>query len=155
MTVAKYRVKRADEMTEEDYTHNGQIRCQAKSKSSGQRCKSSVVPGAAVCRIHGGSASQVREAGKLRLSKLVNAAIAQLAKEMINAEKSSDRIRASNSILDRAGLPRELGISQESAVDMLFAELATAREELKAVESSREADVIAEIIDQEDTHARN
>ena len=41
-----------------------------------------------------------------RLAALVEPALGVLAREMVTAEKSSDRQRAANSILDRAGVPR-------------------------------------------------
>lgn len=41
--------------------------CKAVSKSTGEPCKRTVVPGAVVCRWHGGAAKQVREKGQLRV----------------------------------------------------------------------------------------
>lgn len=41
-------------------------RCKAKSKSTGEQCRSRAVPGAEVCWKHGGAAKQVREAGEKR-----------------------------------------------------------------------------------------
>lgn len=42
----------------------------------------------------------------MKLMELVDPAVATLAREMVQADKSSDRQRAANSILDRAGVPR-------------------------------------------------
>jgi hypothetical protein len=43
--------------------------CSATAKSTGQRCERPVVPGAKVCRFHGGQARQVKAAGALRLAE--------------------------------------------------------------------------------------
>lgn len=44
-------------------------KCTATAKSTGNRCTRPVVPGATVCRFHGGAATQVRVAGHLRLAE--------------------------------------------------------------------------------------
>ena len=44
--------------------------CQAKSKRSGQRCKNPPVTGATVCRMHGGSAPQVRQVAVVRAARI-------------------------------------------------------------------------------------
>ena len=100
----------------------GQPRCTAHSRN-GERCKQPPVPGATVCRFHGGSAPQVRKRAALRLMELIDPAIATLAREMVNATDSSDRQRAANSILDRAGVPRKQSISVEDARDLLTQKL--------------------------------
>lgn len=80
-------------------------RCTAHTKSGG-RCGAYAIKGGTVCRMHGGQAPQVRNKARLRLLELVDPAIATLAREMANAQRSSDRQRAANSILDRAGVAR-------------------------------------------------
>jgi hypothetical protein len=47
------------------------VRCAAKSKRSGQRCKNFAVPGAKVCVTHGGNAAQVRKAAERRVQQIV------------------------------------------------------------------------------------
>lgn len=42
------------------------MRCKAKARSTGERCKKNSVTGATVCGTHGGSAKQVKAAGKRR-----------------------------------------------------------------------------------------
>ena len=83
-------------------------RCQAMSKQTGQQCGNKAIPGGTVCRFHGGGARQVRNRARLNLLELVDPAIATLAREMATAEGSSDRQRAANSILDRAGVVRRV-----------------------------------------------
>lgn len=46
-----------------------EIRCTAKSKQSGQRCLNPRLPGATVCRMHGGQARQVKAAAAERLAR--------------------------------------------------------------------------------------
>lgn len=84
---------------------DGRPRCTAHNRQ-GKRCGNPPVAGTNVCRMHGGGAPQVKKAAQIRLAMLVDPAIATLAKEMVKAERSSDRQRAANSILDRAGVPR-------------------------------------------------
>ena len=83
-------------------------RCQAMSKQTGQQCGNKAIPGGTVCRFHGGGARQVRNRARLNLLELVDPAIATLAREMATAEGSTDRQRAANSILDRAGVVRRV-----------------------------------------------
>lgn len=53
--------------------------CTATAKSTGQRCGRPVVPGATVCRFHGGKAKQVQQAARLRLVEQdVRAGLARL-----------------------------------------------------------------------------
>lgn len=81
--------------------------CDAPSRQTGKRCQLPAIPGGTVCgRFHGGQLPNVRKAAQLRLIQLVDPAIATLAREMVGADKSADRQRAANSILDRAGIPR-------------------------------------------------
>jgi hypothetical protein len=44
------------------------IRCTAKSKTTGRQCGRPIVPGATVCRYHGGAAPQVKAAAERRLA---------------------------------------------------------------------------------------
>jgi hypothetical protein len=43
------------------------LKCSAKSKQSGQRCKQPAIPGGKVCRFHGGAAPQVKRKAAERL----------------------------------------------------------------------------------------
>lgn len=46
----------------------GRVRCKAKANRTGDRCRLFPVPGTEVCPMHGGSAPQVRAAGKRRVT---------------------------------------------------------------------------------------
>ena len=58
------------------------------------------------------------------LASLVDPAIATLGREMVKAERSSDRQRAANSILDRAGISRAASSEVEVARALLLERLA-------------------------------
>lgn len=104
--------------------------CRATSKATGKPCGRTAVPGATVCRYHGGAAPQVKRKAALRLLELVDPAITTLAREMVQADKSSDRQRAANSILDRAGVPRATTTPDgEAAKDLLVERLRQIREQ--------------------------
>lgn len=104
-------------------------RCIATNRQ-GNRCGSQPIPGGTVCRMHGGAAPQVQRKARLRLLELIDPAISLLANEMSNADKSADRQRAANSILDRAGVPRVTKQDDaQTAREMLLARLIAMREE--------------------------
>lgn len=95
--------------------------CTAKNRA-GERCKQAPIKGGTVCRNHGGSAPQVRRKATLRLLELVDPAIGTLAREMVQADKSADRQRAANSILDRAGMPRTATVIDGESAKALLVE---------------------------------
>lgn len=80
--------------------------CSAKSKSTGERCLRPVVPGATICRHHGGNAPQVKRKARERLEKLVDPSIqflADLIDQGIASEDKSVVLKAALGILDRCG----------------------------------------------------
>ena len=104
--------------------------CTARSTTSGEQCRKSAIRGGTVCETHGGSAPQVRRKAALRLLELVDPAISTLAREMVQADKSADRQRAANSLLDRAGVPRTATvIDGESAKSLLVDRINALRSE--------------------------
>lgn len=108
--------------------------CGAK-RSNGEPCKKPAIKGGTVCQTHGGSAPQVRKKAALRLLELVDPAIAVLAREMVQADKSADRQRAANSVLDRAGVPRTATvIDGESAKSLLVERINALRGEAELPE---------------------
>ena len=113
----------------EDLTHDGRPRCTAMSKQNQRRCRRAATPGTNVCANHGSRAPQVKQAAKLRLLGLVDPAIATLAREMTQAAKSSDKQRAANSILDRAGIARTAEVQVEDARALLVERLMALRDE--------------------------
>lgn len=96
----------------------GRVLCHAKRRD-GKLCMSPVVTAMKVCRMHGGSTNKAKQGAALRLAQLVNPAIATLAKEMTAAEKSGDRLRAADSVLDRAGHGRHQVVEASDAKELL------------------------------------
>lgn len=119
----------------------GRMLCKAKRRD-GELCKSPAVTGMLVCRIHGASSRQSKNMRKLRLSELADPAIATLAREMAQADKSADRQRAANSILDRAGYGRHQTVSVDDAKDELYQRILEFKER-----SAEAAEVDAELED--------
>jgi hypothetical protein len=102
-------------------------RCRARNRQ-GERCGKPAHPGAVVCRLHGGAAPQVKRKAALRLASLVDPAIAVLAQVMTDKDaKPGDRLRATNSILDRAGIVRQQDMDVEAAQALLVQRLLEAR----------------------------
>ena len=77
--------------------------CSAHAKT-GSPCKQPCIPGGTVCRFHGGSAPQVREAARKRLLELVPMALQTLQAMASGASSEAVRVRAAIDLLDRAGL---------------------------------------------------
>jgi len=101
--------------------------CSATTRS-GKPCRGAAINGGTVCRMHGGAAPQVRRKAAMRLLDLIDPAITTLAQEMENAQFSSDRQRAANSILDRAGVVRVTQTDADMAVQLLVERLRTLRD---------------------------
>lgn len=95
--------------------------------------------------MHGGGSPSTKRKAQLRLAELVNPAIATLAREMTNADRSQDRQRAANSILDRAGVSRVSKLETADAREILVQRLLDLREERSAEEAAEIED--AEIVD--------
>ena len=76
--------------------------CTAKSKRSGEPCKSSAITGARVCIRHGGAAPQVKAKALERLAALVDPAISALD-GLLKSEQDNVRLGAVKDVLDRNG----------------------------------------------------
>ena len=93
-------------------------------RSDGQPCKTQPIRGGTVCRVHGGSARQVREAAHRRLLEAVDPAITELLAIMARAQRSSDRLRAIREVLDRSGITAErVQVITLEALDVAIARL--------------------------------
>lgn len=106
---------------------HGQYLCTARNKA-GEPCGHIAAKGQRVCRLHGGSSPQALNKARIRLAALVDPAIATLAREMTQAEKSADKQRAANSILDRAGFGRVSKVETSDARELLIQKLIEIRD---------------------------
>lgn len=128
-----------------DTLPNGQRRCKATANSTGKRCKSPAIEGATVCRVHGGSAPQVRRKARLRLAELVDPAVGRLGRILAKGN-DRDAMRAIENVLDRAGYPRKAEISVDDARALLRQRLDQLRKEARSFDDG--ADVVdAEVVD--------
>lgn len=97
----------------------GEAQCAARSKQSGERCKKSPMPGSNVCRVHGGSAPQVKAAARRRLEE----ASERMAERLLGlAENTLDdgtkvgayvQLGAVTAALDRAGIVEQKQLNVE------------------------------------------
>jgi len=94
----------------------------AARRQDGQPCGMTPIRGAAVCRMHGGSAPQVIKKARERLALAADDAASWLVK-MMNDESVpwSERRRAMETILDRAGISKSVDL--ELNVDAPWQEL--------------------------------
>ncbi len=76
-------------------------RCAAHNRQ-GRPCGNRPVPGARVCRLHGGSAPQVIASARVRLLAAADPAAAALV-ELTRDPDPGIRLRSSTAVLDRAG----------------------------------------------------
>jgi hypothetical protein len=83
-------------------------RCHAHSKRSGKACNNPAILGATVCRMHGGSAPQVKLAALERLKALQPKAITVLESLLDREEFPTVQMAAVRDVLDRTeGKPAE------------------------------------------------
>lgn len=73
-------------------------------RSDGQPCGAAAIAGGTVCRLHGGSAPQVRDAARQRLLKLVDPALGRLDQLIRVSEDERIVLAAVREVLTRAGI---------------------------------------------------
>lgn len=92
-------------------------RCTANTRKGpyrGYRCRKPRLLGAKVCHQHGANLPHIREAARSRLLAYSDDAVSEMIKiAKSKNEDTSDRIRALNSILDRAGVDGKQTITLE------------------------------------------
>lgn len=80
------------------------VRCTAR-KQNGEPCRAMAARGATVCRVHGGSAPQVKAAAKRRLDQAADALVQRLLAFALDGGTSDNvALQAIIAALDRAGL---------------------------------------------------
>lgn len=98
-----------------------QTLCTARRRN-GEKCLNYAVKGATVCRMHGGSAPQVRAAAQTRILMASDLAAKKLV-ELMSSAKVDDRVKlaAAKDLLDRANLAGtqniEVGVTKRSFED--------------------------------------
>ena len=103
------------------------MKCTAH-KTNGDTCKANAIKGSNVCRVHGGSAPQVKAKAQQRLLAAADDAAAVLV-QIIMDKKSPPAVRvaAVKDLLDRAGLKPveqiEVTTLDESVIDREIARL--------------------------------
>jgi hypothetical protein len=100
--------------------------CTAK-RSNGTPCKGQAISGSNVCRVHGGSAPQVKRRAEERLAALVDPAIAALSKLVRSKGLTNVKLQAARDILDRTGFkPKDTLVIEGDIVSRLNRGLARA-----------------------------
>ena len=103
-------------------------RCKAKSTNTGRQCKNVAILGGTVCRFHGGSSPQVKQAARVRLEMAADRMAANLLGLAEFSPNEQVKLGATNSALDRAGLkaPAEVVLSQGNrAYEEIFDDIGT------------------------------
>lgn len=105
--------------------------CTAKT-TSGEPCKAPAIRGGRVCQAHGGQAPQVRAAAAARIERLVDPAISTLREMMLRGDSHTVRLKAAESVLDRAGIvaEKEVKVDNQVTIRVEYADVIT---EAKAV----------------------
>ena len=112
-----------------DLTFDGKPRCTARSKQAKRRCARAATPGTTICKNHGSANPQVKAKAALRLAMLVDPAIGVFDKTMRATDASnSDKLRAAENVMDRAGFPRRTEVDDGTARALLTARLLALRE---------------------------
>ena len=103
------------------------MKCTAHT-SAGNNCKANAIKGSNVCRVHGGSAPQVKAKAQQRLLAAADDAAAVLVQIIMDESKPDNvRVTAIKDLLDRAGLKPveqiEVTTLDESVIDREIARL--------------------------------
>jgi hypothetical protein len=103
-------------------------KCRATNRQ-GKPCGHYAIPGGMVCGTHGGKAPQVRDKARLRLISMIDPAL-QVLSDVMSSEKAADadKLRAANSVLDRAGYARVQVLDIEAAREVLTERILTIME---------------------------
>lgn len=91
------------------------MKCTAK-RTNGELCNNWAIHGANVCRNHGGSAPQVKDAARRRLLEAVDPLMAELIRIALHGDSEAVRTTAIRDALDRAGYGAKQKLEQEVTV---------------------------------------
>ena len=113
------------------------MHCTARNRKQ-QPCGNDAMTGSNVCRMHGGSAPQVKAKARRRLLEAVDPLMAELLRIALNDKDTRTRLAAIRDALDRAGLAavKQVEVVTLDAIDAeirrLEAELGELDEEVDA-----------------------
>ena len=103
-------------------------KCRATNRQ-GNPCGRYAIPGGMVCTTHGGKAPQVRDKARIRLISMIEPALNVLSDVMADKDAAhADKLRAANSVLDRAGYARVAVLDIDAARDLLTERILTIME---------------------------
>lgn len=91
-------------------------RCTAQARTTGDRCRNHAMIGATVCRMHGGSAGQVRRAAAARLEAMTHPALDRL-EALLDTEDDALALRTVTAVLDRVGFHPSHGLELSGHID--------------------------------------
>jgi hypothetical protein len=115
-------------LTEQVLARIPRPKCRATNRA-GNPCGRYAIPGGMVCSTHGGKAPQVRDKARIRLIGMIEPAL-QVLSDVMADEKAAhaDKLRAANSVLDRAGYARVAVLDIDAARDLLTQRILTIME---------------------------
>ena len=102
--------------------------CTAHARN-GDTCTQPAIKGATVCKMHGGSAPQVKDAARRRLWELIDPVLTRLFDIALKEEDPRVALVAIRDVLDRAGLTEPKRV-EVITIDMIEAETARLETEL-------------------------
>jgi hypothetical protein len=98
-------------------------------RRDGNQCGSDAVKGTTVCRMHGGSAPQVRAAARRRLLEAADPVAAELVRLALESDDEKVRLAACRDLLDRVAVssPKQVEVV---TLDLIEAEIQRLEREL-------------------------
>ena len=112
------------------------MKCTAH-RQDGNPCTAYAIKGGSVCRVHGGSAPQVRAAALRRLLEAVDPAAGELIRIGLHAKQEAVRVQAIKELFARAGFgePDKVEISLAAAESRVDAEIARLSQQLDDIDA--------------------
>lgn len=104
-------------------------------RQDGEPCRAAAIRGARVCKVHGGMAGHVREAARLRLERLVEPSIGTLREIMLRGDSHTVRLKAAESILDRAGIvaDQQVNVDNQVTITVSYEDVEMAKHVIEAM----------------------
>lgn len=100
-------------------------------RTDGEPCRAPAIRGGTVCRVHGGSAPQVKEAARRRLNELVDPALVRLERIVVESKDERVVLASVKEVLTRAGVEPPIPVP-EITMEMVEAKIAELEAEILA-----------------------